>query len=687
MFKKNKKDKAKLEHKLYLARETPELVFDISECDLKAVPPGIYSLCKVFLKEKLELQKNSLTSLNGGGNLSDLCTLKVLNVSYNALTFLPNEIDQLTNLQELYVNDNHLKQLPSTICHLKYLQIFDVSTNKLKNLPENLGSMVSLQEINLKNNPKLHELPKSISCLHNMQCIQIDITGFTYPPEEIVKNGTSSIMKFICEDMGQVYVSQNEPTELERSNSNKSIPRSLSNSIKASILDYENNKRKKMVEFLEIEKHRSILQRQEYDLAQSVKVEKERLLSDIAEQQNELDNKLLKLQQEREKERFRLIEQLQEVEDKANVAVNQLLLLNRQPLTKLLEQEKLEEQRLMEVAGKQYDNLEKIKILADMEEVLYQESEKFKKFGEFRIQMAKNVLNDEMELDKHLVDVLSNQDLQKTELISKLEEDTLLQKAAVSTLLERSDARSWALRQEMRLVEGQLAALTAIELDRKRLKMDEHLYDLAEKRENLSYVLLKLYEEQNQRRAELLSALNNVEEFSNTSENFWLQQYQRLLERMPNNLSETQKNVNQRLAQRLLLAGVIQYLPMLCKIIQDEDMLRRVTEKDIIEAGVVNPNHCLKIYEELRLYVDSYLCGRSTEPSAPSAEEAAGPSAPPLNIFPETGLGECIVCMEFKCETIFVPCGHYCCCTNCSNVISACPLCRTSIKHKVYNIN
>ncbi|XP_018323015.1 E3 ubiquitin-protein ligase LRSAM1-like [Agrilus planipennis] len=232
MFKKNKKDKAKLEHKLYLARETPELVFDISECDLKAVPPGIYSLCKVFLKEKLELQKNSLTSLNGGGNLSDLCTLKVLNVSYNALTFLPNEIDQLTNLQELYVNDNHLKQLPSTICHLKYLQIFDVSTNKLKNLPENLGSMVSLQEINLKNNPKLHELPKSISCLHNMQCIQIDITGFTYPPEEIVKNGTSSIMKFICEDMGQVYVSQNEPTELERSNSNKSIPRSLSNSIK-----------------------------------------------------------------------------------------------------------------------------------------------------------------------------------------------------------------------------------------------------------------------------------------------------------------------------------------------------------------------------------------------------------------------------------------------------------------------
>lgn len=53
--------------------------------------------------------------------------------------------------------------------------------------------------------------------------------------------------------------------------------------------------------------------------------------------------------------------------------------------------------------------------------------------------------------------------------------DSELQKAAVSTLLERGDLRSWGLLQQVRLVETQLAALTNIELDRKKLKMDQHI--------------------------------------------------------------------------------------------------------------------------------------------------------------------------------------------------------------------
>lgn len=53
--------------------------------------------------------------------------------------------------------------------------------------------------------------------------------------------------------------------------------------------------------------------------------------------------------------------------------------------------------------------------------------------------------------------------------------DSDLQKAAVATLLERGDARSWALLQQIRLVEHQLSMLTHIELDRKKLQMDQHM--------------------------------------------------------------------------------------------------------------------------------------------------------------------------------------------------------------------
>lgn len=64
---------------------------------------------------------------------------------------------------------------------------------------------------------------------------------------------------------------------------------------------------------------------------------------------------------------------------------------------------------------------------------------------------------------------------QKEEFIAQLQSDQELQKAAVGTLLERGDARSWGLLQQVRLVEAQLAALTAIEINRRKLELDQHL--------------------------------------------------------------------------------------------------------------------------------------------------------------------------------------------------------------------
>lgn len=64
---------------------------------------------------------------------------------------------------------------------------------------------------------------------------------------------------------------------------------------------------------------------------------------------------------------------------------------------------------------------------------------------------------------------------ERAEFVAKLRNDEELQKAAVATLLERGDARSWGLLQQVRLVETQLGALTAIEIDRKKLELDQHL--------------------------------------------------------------------------------------------------------------------------------------------------------------------------------------------------------------------
>lgn len=80
-----------------------------------------------------------------------------------------------------------------------------------------------------------------------------------------------------------------------------------------------------------------------------------------------------------------------------------------------------------------------------------------------------------MQSDTHLAEILQNKDLHQSELVTKLQEDNELQKIAVGALLERGDARSWSLIQQVRLVESQLAALTLIEIDRKKLEMSEQI--------------------------------------------------------------------------------------------------------------------------------------------------------------------------------------------------------------------
>lgn len=85
------------------AKETPEPIYDLEDCNLKDVPAGVFVMCKVLRKEALTLSKNKLSSLAGGGTLDDLVLLQSLNLSYNRFKKLPEDIYKLENLR---VRDN-----------------------------------------------------------------------------------------------------------------------------------------------------------------------------------------------------------------------------------------------------------------------------------------------------------------------------------------------------------------------------------------------------------------------------------------------------------------------------------------------------------------------------------------------------------------------------------------------------
>ena len=81
----------------------------------------------------------------------------------------------------------------------------------------------------------------------------------------------------------------------------------------------------------------------------------------------------------------------------------------------------------------------------------------------------------QVESDRQLENMISTQGQAQSELVGRLQKDEELQRAAVGALLERSDARSWGLVQQVALVESQLAALTAVEMERRKLEMDEQV--------------------------------------------------------------------------------------------------------------------------------------------------------------------------------------------------------------------
>ncbi|CAH1994128.1 unnamed protein product [Acanthoscelides obtectus] len=567
MFGRKHHDKAKLEHKLYLARETPEPVFDISDCSLHEVPSGIYSLCRVFLKESLLLNNNCLSSLSGGGELNDLQLLKVLNISNNQFSHLPDDIHILKSLQELYLSHNQLRQMCDSICKLSNLQVLDVSHNLLKALPVDIGELKQLKKLDITENKKLRYLPKSFYRLHRLKALNLDADCFCYPPKEVVEDGIDPIRRFICDDIGVNYESIEPQHEDQDSETKINDEVDL---VQAKIWELEQLKQQKMKHFLEIERYNELMQRHELELANASKTDRDKLLAMLTEEQVILDEKLNKIHRQKETERFRLIERLQEEENNAHMIINELLSLDNTPLEQLIEQEEKETEKLLAMLNEYDESLRKDDILKAMQNILEQETAMLKQVDEDRMVTSKSILEQQSELDGKLADVLRDQEECKAKLVNDLNEDTDLQKAAVATLLERGDARSWGLLQQIRLVESQLARLTNIEMDRKKLQMNQHLNNLCDQRIGLSCLLISLIDQQKERQLQLISTLQGMEESSNDIDDFWLKQYQRLLDQLPEGLSQAQKNIDPSLAHALLVNGVIHCLPFLAKLTQSQ---------------------------------------------------------------------------------------------------------------------
>lgn len=340
----------------------------------------------------------------------------------------------------------------------------------------------------------------------------------------------------------------------------------------------------------------------------------------------------------------------------------------------MLELEERARDELLEKVHLEQSELRKKDVLSAMSQLLEQELSMIQNYQDERSQNSKILLESENKTNLLLNDVFLEYDKNRADLIDKINQDEAWQKSAVAALIVKSDARSWGLMEQIKIVEQQIAAMTNYEIDKKKINQDEILNDVADKRINLTFVLLDLMEQQDKRKKQLLDTLSCMED-QKTVDDFWLMQYQKLIDTR-GIIQSASASIDPELGYNFLVNGVIHVVPFLLKIWQRKDFqLENVTDDDLEIAGIKKPEDRKNVLKSIEEYLASFgepLAKKLQEetecipgpshtytPSAPQETPSPTKSASSSRDHAAINAVECVICMDAQTAVIFLPCGNF----------------------------
>ncbi|KAG2455911.1 LRSM1 ligase, partial [Polypterus senegalus] len=628
-------------------------ILDISACELT----------EVFIVHDNQLR--SLVPRNC--SITDLSTLKVLDVHGNSLTSLPDDIGQLRSLQILNLEKNRLQNLPESIGELGQLQTLNVRGNCLCQLRPALGRLGSLRSLDVSENG-VRELPVELGHIRTLETLTLDATLMAFPPAGVCSGGTESIQRFLCAGESRWWWWIDVRWSVGRRTDVASVPELGTEYCPPSqyllpVLENEEVDPKedidrwnrqvqdqvdagwqeqKTQEKLEFERRLGEEQREQAQLVLLSSSHKEDMLESIKQEQQRLEDGVSQQQRALQVERQRLLEQLRLAEEGISERI-ELLLLEGQRLRlerlMAITQEEAESLRRKEVAGESLRSLSgeagilHSRAKAEMQKVAF-EALQLQRDGAHRYIRRQEVLSEQRRaLSDLLQQLLKQKDQREGEL-----RDILVR--------PRSPPRSCPVLSHPTF-EG-LAGLT------------------------LSVCLSVQVEMQLKSEA--------------AQENFWLIQYQRLLDSKPLSLQVQEAGLPQELVDLLRQLSAQQYLPILAHHRVTQESLRGMTPADLLKLGIVEVGVQHSLLAWARALPSSPLAERVKPEEVPTP----APSAPSLPLTPPSAQDkrhteaehmECVVCMEN--EVVFLPCGHICCCLPCSEVLRSCPLCRSDIAQHI----
>ncbi|NXD27911.1 LRSM1 ligase, partial [Spelaeornis formosus] len=520
------------------------------------IPYGAFATCKVLQKKVLIIHTNSLTSLVPKScSLLSLITVKVLDLHDNQLASLPADIGLLTALQVLNLERNLLKSLPQSIGDLAQLQVLNVKGNKLRALPDSVSGLRSLRALDVSGNV-LQELPRLLAHARTLQTLTLDASAMTYPPPDICSAGTEAIQQFLCKECGIAYYppSQNLLPTLESDGGGTSVDgvdrtvekyleeQSEWQEIPVIHLSSYSYQERKTQEKLEFERCLNMGQREQALLVQQLNSHKDEILQTVREEQQRLEQGLSKHQRYLEEERLKLLQQLKDTEQGIASRIQKLLEDNQRQkrssdILKSLENERIRMEQLMAITQEETEQLRRREVASAMQQMLAEtyKNKLLQTTSESRRQdLVSKACSSLAEMDQKFQQILAWQQLDQNKAVSQILQQIEMQKTAFEALQVKRDLMHRQIRNQIKLIETELLQLTQLELKRQELDTEMLQEAVTEQRQALGCLLQQLLKEKKEREEELKQILLEMEAKSETKqENYWLIQYQRLLNQKP----------------------------------------------------------------------------------------------------------------------------------------------------------
>lgn len=158
------------------------IVIDISSNNMTFICDEICQLSKL---RTFIAKNNNLTCDSLPKDFGQLKSLEVVNMSGNQIERFPSQLTELSKLRVLQLGGNRLRHLPNSIKCLAWLQVLYVGGNQLTEIPADLGQLLELTSLVLCDN-LLQSLPPTLKNLYKLRSLSLHNNQLSTLPTEIV---------------------------------------------------------------------------------------------------------------------------------------------------------------------------------------------------------------------------------------------------------------------------------------------------------------------------------------------------------------------------------------------------------------------------------------------------------------------------------------------------------------------